>query len=361
MPAGRVRPLARRSRRRRSRRRDARQGASSRASARSATSRRRSTRRTSSATRRSATPSTAARARRRTAAARCPPSGAGWSDARARRAGRVPSRQFAPQESERWRLGPSRRLPAPVDRGRVASWVVTTDHKRIGILYIVTSLALLRRGRRPRAADPHAADPGEHRPHRPGRLQPAGHDARDDDGLPRHRPGLGRLRELPRPADDRRPRHGLPAAERALVLALPLRRDRALLELVRRRRRAERRLDELPAALGPDSQGDGPGPLDPLAAHPHGLVARGRDQLHRHDPQHAHGRDDVDAHAAVRLDDRGLRLAAGRRAAGALGRTDAAAARPAVRDELLRPGRGRQTRSSTSTSSGSSGTPRSTS
>ena len=30
-----------------------------------------------------------------------------------------------------------------------------------------------------------------------------------------------------------------------------------------------------------------PGPLDPRAAHPHALVARGRDQLHRHDPQHA--------------------------------------------------------------------------
>ncbi|MDQ3086389.1 MAG: cytochrome ubiquinol oxidase subunit I, partial [Actinomycetota bacterium] len=26
-------------------------------------------------------------------------------------------------------------------RGRVASWLVTTDHKRIGILYISTSLA----------------------------------------------------------------------------------------------------------------------------------------------------------------------------------------------------------------------------
>jgi cytochrome c oxidase subunit 1 len=30
--------------------------------------------------------------------------------------------------------------PLPWHRGRVASWVVTTDHKRIGILYLVTSL-----------------------------------------------------------------------------------------------------------------------------------------------------------------------------------------------------------------------------
>ena len=46
--------------------------------------------------------------------------------------------------------------------------------------------------------------------------------------------------------------------------------------------------------LSADSrQGDGPGPLDPLAPHPHRLVARRRDQLHRHDPPAAHGRDDV--------------------------------------------------------------------
>jgi cytochrome c oxidase subunit 1 len=31
--------------------------------------------------------------------------------------------------------------PVPWMRGRVASWVTTTDHKRIGVLYIVTSLA----------------------------------------------------------------------------------------------------------------------------------------------------------------------------------------------------------------------------
>jgi cytochrome c oxidase subunit 1 len=31
--------------------------------------------------------------------------------------------------------------PVPWQRGRVASWVTTTDHKRIGVLYIVTSLA----------------------------------------------------------------------------------------------------------------------------------------------------------------------------------------------------------------------------
>ena len=34
--------------------------------------------------------------------------------------------------------------PAPAwQRGRVASWLVTTDHKRIGILYIATSIVFL--------------------------------------------------------------------------------------------------------------------------------------------------------------------------------------------------------------------------
>src|SRR5687768_16696323 len=33
--------------------------------------------------------------------------------------------------------------PVPWTQGRVASWVTTTDHKRIGILYLVTSLAFL--------------------------------------------------------------------------------------------------------------------------------------------------------------------------------------------------------------------------
>ncbi len=46
----------------------------------------------------------------------------------------------------------------------------------------------------------------------------------------------------------------------------------------------------------------------------------GCDQLRRDDPQHAHRRHDLDADAALRLDDRHLRLAADRGAAGALRR-----------------------------------------
>ena len=58
--------------------------------------------------------------------------------------------------------------------------------------------------------------------------------------------------------------------------------------------------------------------------------AAGRGQLHRDDPQHAHARDVVDADPAVRLVGRGVRVAADRRPARALGRADDAAARTAV-------------------------------
>ncbi len=53
-------------------------------------------------------------------------------------------------------------------------------------------------------------------------------------------------------------------------------------------------------------------------------------------------RDDLDAAAALRLDDRDLLGAARRRAAGALGRADDAPARPPGLDALLPAGRGRQ-------------------
>ena len=122
-----------------------------------------------------------------------------------------------------------------------------------------------------------------------------------------------------------------------------------------------RRLDGVPAALDAAHAGQRPGPLDPRAAHPLDLVARRRDQLRRDDPQHARARHDVDAHPALLLGDRHLRVAARDRAADALGGADDDAARPPGRHALLRPGRTAAARSSTSTSSGSSGTPRSTS
>ena len=91
------------------------------------------------------------------------------------------------------------------------------------------------------------------------------------------------------------------------------------------------------------------------------VVARRRDQLPRHDPPPARARDDVDASAALRLVDRGLRGAARHRPARALGRADVAAPRPAGRAPTSSSPTRAATPCSASTSSGSSGTPRSTS
>ena len=65
-------------------------------------------------------------------------------------------------------------------------------------------------------------------------------------------------------------------------------------------------LDRVPAALDAAAR-KRPGPVDPLAAPPDRVHDRRGDQLHRDDPQHAHARDDVDAHAALRLVDPALR------------------------------------------------------
>ena len=94
-------------------------------------------------------------------------------------------------------------------------------------------------------------------------------------------------------------------------------------------------LDGLPAALGA-VPGPRPGPVDPRAPHHRRLVADRGDQLHRHDPQHAHTRNDLDADAAVRVVDRGLRMAARDRAARYRRRPDDAVARPAGGYALLR-------------------------
>ena len=57
------------------------------------------------------------------------------------RLGRAPDGRAArlpPDGGAQWPLTPRRHTPA-WQRGRLASWLVTTDHKRIGILYLATS------------------------------------------------------------------------------------------------------------------------------------------------------------------------------------------------------------------------------
>ena len=103
-------------------------------------------------------------------------------------------------------------------------------------------------------------------------------------------------------------------------------------------------LDGVPAAVR-GLAGERPGPVDPLDPHPHALVDGRRDQLHRHDPQHADARDVVDAAAALRLVDRDLRRDAAPRAARPLGGPHPAPARAAVPGDVpLLPARERRRR-----------------
>ena len=95
---------------------------------------------------------------------------------------------------------------------------------------------------------------------------------------------------------------------------------------------------------------------------PHGhLVAARRDQLLRDDRQHARARHGLGPPAAVRLVDPRLRDPADPGAAGDRGRRDAAADRQALRDRASSTRARAAIRCCGSTCSGSSGTPRSTS
>ena len=79
-----------------------------------------------------------------------------------------------------------------------------------------------------------AGQAGDAVPRQPG-VQRPDLGARGADDLPVRDPGVRGPRELRDPADDRRAGHGVPAAERALVLAAPDRRDHHALELRRPR------------------------------------------------------------------------------------------------------------------------------
>ena len=119
--------------------------------------------------------------------------------------------------------------------GSSGTYVFSTDHKMIGKQFLAHGarrcsslggiLALLVRWQ---LAWPETAGAGHRlgaradhvRRHHPARvLQRVLHHARHDHDLLRGHADPGRvLRQLPHPAHDRRARHGLPAAEHALVL-----------------------------------------------------------------------------------------------------------------------------------------------
>ncbi len=175
-------------------------------------------------------------------------------------------------------------------------------------------------------------------------VQPADDHARHDDDLLRRRADPVRLRELSGPAHARRARHGVSAPQRVRLLALPLRRPAALLQLRRRRRPlwrglgARRRLVRL------------------RAAHRTGLLPRQQHRLldprHRRSPaigttgtainllataaSHALPGHDARPHAALRVADARVRGDVARRPAAAHGGAGHAAARSLPRRALLR-------------------------
>ena len=121
-------------------------------------------------------------------------------------------------------------------------WVATVDHKRLGIMYVVSGLVfLVIAGLEASLMRLQLAWPGLHivPPETFNRLFTM-HGT--THGVPGRHPDRVRLRQLPRAADDRRPRPGLPAAERLRLLDLPVRRAAPALQLHRRRRALRRGL-----------------------------------------------------------------------------------------------------------------------
>ena len=141
-------------------------------------------------------------------------------------------------------------------------------------------------------------------------VQPAVHHARHDHAAAVRDADPVRVRQLHRAAADRVPRRGVPAVERLLLLAVPVRRPHRDVGLPHARRCGRFRLVRLHPALGRH-------PLAGLRRRPldHGPRARRsrhhprRGQLHHHDRLHARARHDDVPDADLHLDDLRHRLA----------------------------------------------------
>ena len=290
--------------------------------------------------------------------ARCP---------RSAPAGRTSRSSRSPSTSRRTRRVATRAESVPAwQRGRVTSWLVTTDHKRIGILYISTSIVfLILAGLMALVMRTQLAQANESLigPERYNELVTIhGTTMVFLVGVPILAGFANYLVPLMIGAEDM----AFPRLNARLVLVLRARRRRAHAQLLRRRRRGGHRLDGVRAALDPGAR-QRPGLLDPGAAPGDRLHRRRGDQLHRDDPQHAHARDELDAHAALRVVDRALRVADHGDHAGARRRRSrsscSTAGSPSAAGTCRRTSstpRAAARRCSTSTRSGSSATPRCT-
>ena len=192
--------------------------------------------------------------------------------------------------------------------------------------------------RRGRGADHAGAAVGpEQRPGHAREVQPAADAARDDDDLPVRRARDGGLRQLLRAADDRRPRHGVPAAERAVVLAARCSAAIVFYATLFFQPPEAGWWSYPPLSSALYSPSGRSGRVDLPDPHHRHLVARRRDQLLRDDRQHARAGDELGPAAAVRVVDPRLRDPADHRAAGRRRGGHDAADRPPLRHPLLRP------------------------
>ncbi len=228
----------------------------------------------------------------------------------------------------------SRQTVPAWQRGKVASWLVTTDHKRIGILYISTSLvffvlagmmALAFRIQLAQAnADVIGAD-------------------RYNELITIHGTAMVFLVVVPLLAGFAN--YLVPLMIGARDVAFPRLNALSywlfvlggvvLMLSFFAEGGASKAGWTLYPPLSVQAAGQRRRSADPLAAHPHGLVPRRRDQLHRDHPQPADARDELGAPAAVRLVDRDLRGDPRRDPARALGGTDAAPPRPRSVDRAM--------------------------
>ena len=137
---------------------------------------------------------------------------------------------------------------ASASRSGLYEWLTTTDHKKIGILYLINSFVffffagILALVVRTELAQPGLQFVNDQTYNELFSMHAHVHD------LPVHHPDPGGLRELRRAAPDRRAGHGLPADQRPVALDAAARRDPAAAR-VRDRRDGGGRLDELRAAL----------------------------------------------------------------------------------------------------------------
>ena len=119
----------------------------------------------------------------------------------------------------------------------IIEWLSTTDHKKIGLLYIFTALGFaLVGGAFSLVMRTELAQTRDH--HRRRNVQPALHDARQHHAVPIHPARRRGLHELHRAPANRCARHGVPADERAVLLDVRLWRDHdgQLLRVFRRQR-----------------------------------------------------------------------------------------------------------------------------